>query len=452
MKLSNVWKNEDGKKINEPFGAVRSLKEIEIKITPPGLLSKDNIETASVSIKYDVTIFEPDINNSDENYKKNELVTHDINGVSGQVYTACLDSLLNNNRDLFISTWNVQKDRKYKSMTGIPFRTAQSSEKLYTKVTEAGMTPQKFAKKVNKDYGNFFRELKGQTKLTLKQAVEYAKELNCDPVELLFEDLRCEHWGNVDLYRGSELNEHYMPGQIIPQKIESIVVPRNIYTPNIKAIKIYSPGSYLDNHFAYYKKSDTESSSHNGRLVVAGRDDPELEEHGIETESFWFGIYDIQKGGGQSILNVDPFAKNKEVVNGPFAWVAPVITTVAPGSLKRNYDYYEMNRKAGEYFRFQEMDRARKEEYNKKLSALVNKGTELTKKAEKDLKKLVLDKVSNHISERFYPGRERIWNKEETLDKVKKKSVLMNTEKEEKLLQFYENEIDKLSDEVKKLA
>jgi len=111
-----------------------------------------------------------------------------------------------------------------------------------------------------------------------------------------------------------------------------------------------------------------------------------------------------------------------------------------------------MNRKAGEYFRFQEMDRARKEEYNKKLSALVNKGTELTKKAEKDLKKLVLDKVSNHISERFYPGRERIWNKEETLDKVKKKSVLMNTEKEEKLLQFYENEIDKLSDEVKKLA
>ena len=38
-----------------------------------------------------------------------------------------------------------------------------------TKVTEAGMTPRKFAEKVKKDYSNFFRELKGQTKLTLKQ-------------------------------------------------------------------------------------------------------------------------------------------------------------------------------------------------------------------------------------------------------------------------------------------
>ena len=67
--------------------------------------------------------------------------------------------------------------RKYKSMTGIPFRRAASNEKLMTKVTEAGMTPRKFAGKVKKDYSNFFREIKGNTPLTLKQAMEYSKEL-----------------------------------------------------------------------------------------------------------------------------------------------------------------------------------------------------------------------------------------------------------------------------------
>ena len=47
------------------------------------------------------------------------------------------------------------------------------------------MQPRKFAEKIDKDYSVLFRELKGQRQLTLKQAVEYAKELDCDPIEAL---------------------------------------------------------------------------------------------------------------------------------------------------------------------------------------------------------------------------------------------------------------------------
>jgi len=321
-----------------------------------------------------------------------------VEGLSGEVYAYCLDTV-GANRDLFISTWNKQKDRKYKSFTGIPFRTAASNEKLLTKVTEAGMRPKKFAEKVGKDYGNFFRELKGQTKLTLKQALEYSKELDCDPVELLFEDLRCDVWGSVDLYNPNDLgNNTFSPGQIIPQaEMKSVIIPRNIYTPNLKAIKINSEGSYLHKHFIFYKKSDTESSTHHGRLVVAGKTDSTWSELGIDNESYWFGIYDVQKGGKQKIFNPDPFSEKNEIEIGPFNWIAPVTATMHPSSLIRDYNYYEMLRKAGKYYRLAEQQRELMENKVRQQEMAMKKITEeLDKIYYQDLKK------DNKVKEDIY--------------------------------------------------
>ena len=38
-----------------------------------------------------------------------------------------------------------------------------------------------------KDFSNVYRELKGQRKISLDQAMQYSKVLMCDPVDLLFE-------------------------------------------------------------------------------------------------------------------------------------------------------------------------------------------------------------------------------------------------------------------------
>ena len=121
------------------------------------------------------------------------------------------------------------------------------------------MTPQKFAKKTEKDYTQIFRELRGTRPLGLKQAIEYAKHLDCDPVDLLFDDLHCNVWGNVDLYNVNDIgNDKYHPCEIIPVTNIKTVVPRNIYRPNIMAIKVNSPGSWLHGHTAFYYKTDRE--------------------------------------------------------------------------------------------------------------------------------------------------------------------------------------------------
>jgi len=353
--LGDKWtkQNDPNYRLTILGGVVLKLEYFDVSIYPPSLLSFTSTkqkETAIVFFKYSFKHKDTD---------KIQEATKKVDGVSSEVYAYCLENVGQANRDLFISTWNIQRDRKYKSMTGVPFRAAASSEKLMTKVTEAGMTPRKFADKVKKDYSNFFREIKGDTPLTLKQAIEYSKELDCDPVELLFEDLRTDVWGTVDMYNSNPIgNDTFDPGQIIPQaSIDSVIVPRNIYTPNLKAIKIKTEGSYLHNHFVFYKKSDADDQAFNGRLVIAGRNDPDFAEYGYETKSYWFGIYDIQKGGKQLILNADPFAEKKEMVKGPFDFIAPVIATIHPSSLRRDYNYYQMNKQAIEYFKLAEAQR-----------------------------------------------------------------------------------------------
>tara|TARA_B100000029_G_scaffold231530_1_gene228939 strand:+ start:2812 stop:4062 length:1251 start_codon:yes stop_codon:yes gene_type:complete len=387
-----VWNGpEVGKRWHEKYdpnfgksilGSVAlKLEYFDISIHPPGLLSRDKEETATVYISFSYKHPDTDVE---------AKAVKQVSGKSGEVYAYCLETI-NASRDLFISTWNIQKDRCYKSMTGIPFRSASSGEKLMTKVTEAGMTPRKFAEKVKKDYSNFFRELKGQTKLTLKQALEYSKELDCDPVELLFEDLRCMVWGTVDLYNSNPLgNETFDPCQIFPGDVDSVVVPRNIYTPNLKAIKINSEGSHLHNHYAFYRKSDTDNHAFHGRLVVAGTTDDRLADIGYEPTSFWFGIYDVQRGGKQLLLNPDPYAEKKEVVKGPFSFVAPVIATMHPSSLRRDYNYYEMNRKALEYFKLQEAQKRLQEDKLHKYELELKKvKDEMEKYMQKDLEERI---------------------------------------------------------------
>lgn len=358
---------------NMPKGVVRKLEDFQIDFQLPTLLSGFKEEHATVYVRYK---FKPNpfpdakegilINNYLKKiHPRTELnCSQKVFGKSGEVYAFVLDNMNTGARDLFISSWNIAKNRKYKAMIGVPFPQAKTNEKLLEKVTEHGMTPKRFAQKLNKDYSNLFRELKGQKQFSLQQALDYAKALDCDPVELLFEKTRCDVWGYVDLYNSNELgNETFNPCQIYPaanvtNNIGSVVVPRDIYTPNIKAIRISCEGSHMDRHYAFYRKTDVAKSSMNGKLVVVGKEDPRLEEFGYEPTSYWFGIYDIAKGGVQTIYNPDRFAKTEKAVKGPFTFVAEVISVMSENALtKRSQEYYEMNAKAKQFFAIHEKQR-----------------------------------------------------------------------------------------------
>ena len=277
---------------------------------------------------------------------------------------------------MFINTWNIAKHKKLRSLTNIrsPFSKASTAQKLSEEFYKAKMDPKAFAEKLKKDKANIYNELKGKRKISVDQAIEYSKEFGCDPVNLLFEDLTTECWGNVDLLKSQTLEETYHPGRIRAAMLENagsfyygkyyadvkkapdvkkaqavgrkqrgefkypiVKVPRDIYAPDIKAIKIDSKGSYLNNYIAYYYFSKNQNKSAHGKLAVVGQEwiNDDL---GIQETYYWFGIYEEKIGGGANILNPDPLAKDKYIAKNleNITFVSPVVSIVHPSTLKED--------------------------------------------------------------------------------------------------------------------
>ena len=92
---------------------------------------------------------------------------------------------------------------------------------------------------------------------------------------------------------------------------------------------------------------------HNGKLVVAKTTDEKLAEIGFETDMYWFGIYNIERGGKQQILNPDRNAEKQLITSGPFEFIAPVVSLVHPTAMQKDYDYYEINRRAEAFHKHQ---------------------------------------------------------------------------------------------------
>ncbi len=276
-----------------------------------------------------------------------------LSGSAGILYNFMIANA--RKREMFSVTWSQAKGAFYRK-NKILFPQAASGEKLSKKLTEDGMQPRKFAAKINKDYTQMFRELRGDRPLSLKQAIDYSKELDCDPVDILFEDLTCKIWGNVDLYNVRDLgNDKYMPCEINPAAEKSTIVPRNIYRPNIMAINVNSPGSWLHAQTAFYYKTNSDSANHNGKLVIAQTKNNGFEDLGFNIDNYWFGIYHIAKGGKQELYNPDRNAEKQFICSGPFEFVAPVVSLTNPEALKRDYDYYQLNKEAHKILAVQEM-------------------------------------------------------------------------------------------------
>ena len=271
-----------------------------------------------------------------------------IRGNPNEVYPMCYKNI--SDRETFDRKWH---QAKHLFLQRTPFNRA-SNEQFYSYVNNYGMTPKRFAEKTGVENSVLFRELKGQRKLSLDKAMTYAKALGCDPVDLLFEKQMCKLWGSVDLFNVHDLgNDRYHEGQIKSAPIlkesnneggllgdQLILCPRDIYRPEIKAIYIDSLGSHLHNHFAYYYRSDQSDEANENKIVVVGRDIPELEELGMETMQYFFGILKIEKGK-QLIINPEPTADKKILAQGPLSFIAPVVSIMRRGAMKKDYSYFE---------------------------------------------------------------------------------------------------------------
>lgn len=259
-----------------------------------------------------------------------------VKGNSIDVYRKVLSFEFIKNKEDFINEWTFEKNEYQKKILDSHYSIADTAEQLSTQLYINNFDDKSFADKAEKNFANVWKEVRGKRNISVDQAIHYAQVLNCDPVDLLFNELRCEIWGSVDLLSANEIGDHnYSPGEIWYYDNETVTVPRDIYRPSIKAIKINSKGSVYHNHIIfYYKGSDTKN--YHGKLVIIGKKFVH-EEFGIDEVRYYYGIYENARGK-INILNPDPFAQQKIVIEDVVdpLFVSPVVAIVDPVITKKS--------------------------------------------------------------------------------------------------------------------
>ena len=267
---------------------------------------------------------------------KVESFSYIISGLSIDVYRKVLSLDFIKLKDEFIDLWKFEKTEYQNKILKNTFAPADTAEQLSTQLHINNLDTKKFAEKSDKNFANIWKEVRGQRKISIDQALNYSKVLNCDPVDLLFEELKCQVWGAVDLLSPQSLGDYdYVPGQVWNYDNEIVTVPRDIYRPSIKAIKVKSAGSIYNNHIIfYYKGSDIKN--YHGKLVVVGKKFV-FDEFGIDDIRYFFGIYENARGK-INILNPDPFAKNKVVIEDIVdpLFISPVAAIIDPILTKKS--------------------------------------------------------------------------------------------------------------------
>ena len=194
-----------------------------------------------------------------------------------------------------------------------------------------------FADSLGKNKSSVYHHTSGKREISKKVAMEYAKKLKCDPVDLMFNKLSIPVWGKVDLLKSSAL---LRPGEIYSlddKNMERVIVPRDLYQDDIKAIKISARGSMYDNQVAFYYRATSKDDNCLNKLsivaieVAAGP----VEFTDMKTDEYYFGLYESVKGES-NLINPDPYAsdKNKYILkNFNPKIIAPVIALVNPEAI-----------------------------------------------------------------------------------------------------------------------
>ena len=213
------------------------------------------------------------------------------------------------------------------------------SSLLKRKLFELNLNTKEFAKQSGVAAPSLYHHVSGGREISRETAIEYAAKLNCDPVDLMFDKISIPVWSKVNLLKSTELEESYRPGRLFAyateNNLEKVVVPRDIYREDIKAIKIDARGSMYHNKVAfYYRAADREADCLNELCIVgveAPLGPPELTD--ATEERYYFGLYEEVRGQS-NLINPDPYVdvyKNKFILqNFRPTFIAPVISLLNP--------------------------------------------------------------------------------------------------------------------------
>jgi len=208
------------------------------------------------------------------------------------------------------------------------------------------------------DKSTLFRHLKGTFDISRDAAIKYAKALGCDPAEILFNDLSVPIWGSVDTQSSSLVKRVLIDHHEITanENLGIIKCPREIYRPDVKAIRIDSPNSHLHNLVAFYYNSN-EVNEFEDQIVVLGANIKDRSD-GAPRPRYYIGVYKKNHNGktvdlhildpeviqAEGIIPDEDFNSFDDVINSveadrivvqdldPF-FVAPVVSFINPVKL-----------------------------------------------------------------------------------------------------------------------
>ncbi len=286
-------------------------------------------------------IYKKKFNQSDVQQKKLHLY-----GEEGVVYKRCIDIISRKKNDRqkhemmnkFVDEFNLTK-----------FTTNETTSPgtlLGRAIKNTGYTARQFAEKTGIKAPSLYHHVSGGREISREIAMEYADKLNCDPVDLMFDKKLCPVWAKVDLLKHTELEDTYNPGRLFSyatddKDFESVVVPRDLYREDIKAIKISARGSMYDNKIVFYYRAENKEQNILNQLCVVGAEMPASPFGDDDTETrYYFGLYEETRGQC-NLINPDPYiAVEQKFILQNFTprFIAPVAAVVNPDAVKDQTD------------------------------------------------------------------------------------------------------------------
>ena len=246
---------------------------------------------------------------------------------------------------------NIKFNKDKKEIIDLGFFNYQNPNQILAdKIRSSTKDISEISEKVGLHISMVSKQMKGQREITRDHAFAYAKFFGCDPADILFAAPQIPIWSTVDFLKFKDHDMPFNPGECVTvtDKREYVVCPRDIYRPDIKAVKVKSPGSYLDGMVLFYYATSDVKQDCLGRLSIVGDEDDTDDElmkelRFGEKQRYYIGILEQYKGKTK-LLNPDPYAKEslpKEqgdiiINNISPSFASPIVGIVNPDQIKKD--------------------------------------------------------------------------------------------------------------------
>ena len=274
MNLKPKWRPELPKEINERqlFSTYLQSKElpiVQMTMAKDGPFAKVDFKFAHKHYKQ--TFIKEFSGPSDDIYKdaarQASKIGLNCERLFNKEWNKSLMQLLNKpSKDKKVLNINVQNKKENFGL----YTVKTTGELLQEKIISSGFKGLDIANMIGINEATLYRYLKNEIEISRDNAIKLGKVLGCDPVDLIFNSLFVPIWGTADtIVDGYENGYSVYPGEITELEKEDLVkCPREIYRPDVKAIKIHN-GSYMfDDHTAFYY--DNPAAEVNHKICVIG--------------------------------------------------------------------------------------------------------------------------------------------------------------------------------------